>query len=116
MSPARTVVLESDIAPAAGQQVEVRGLYTPIALGRRPTAEPPPTHVAVQLADGTRVLLEPPWREPACRAAEERSVFDGRLVRAVGTILVTVPEEFEGAQTPLLPCLVDVVSVTAGDG
>lgn len=116
MSAARTVVHESDIGPAAGQQVEVRGIYTPIALGRRPSAEPAPTHVAVQLADGTRVLLEPPWRPTACRDAAERSAHDGRPVRAVGTILVSVPEEFEGAQTPLLPCLVDVVSVTAGDG
>ena len=116
MTALPAVVRESDIDRHADRRVEVRGVYTPLALGRRADRVEPPAHVAVRLIDGTLVLLEPPWHYAARRAATERSNHDGRPVRVVGTLRSTVPEEFVGAQTPLLPCLVEVESVAADTG
>jgi len=100
---------------AADTRVELRGVYTPCAVSRRPGADTPLVHVAIELADGTRVLLEPPWHPAARRSPAEHAAHDGRPVRVVGTLRATVPERVPGAQTPLLPCLVDVDSIRADD-
>ncbi len=102
------IVRESDIAAAAGGRVEVRGTYAPCHVTARPHPTGPAIHAAVELVDGTRVLLEPPYLPSAHRSDAERATHAGRPVRAVGTLLATVPEESPGAATPLLPCLVDV--------
>lgn len=90
------VTTHDQIAALDGQTATVVGTYTQVDVRRRhPRDTRPPQlagHVALTLADGRKVYLEPIWSEAALRPEDERARFDGQTVAVTGTLHATMPE------------------------
>lgn len=114
MNTPRSVASLADIQPNHGAEVTVTGIYRQVDIRRK---QKPPAqyrgHVAIELADGHRIMLEPSWSDAALRPAEERQRFDGKPVVVVGTLHATPPPPPEPVAALDMPCLSPVQRVDA---
>jgi hypothetical protein len=103
-----------DVAAHAGGPAVVRGIYTLVDVQKRPVAEPKLLgHVALKLADGTSVFLEPMWSNAAIRPEAERQAFAGKMVDASGTLHAETPEPPVPMAMIVAPCLSPVEDIRA---
>jgi hypothetical protein len=101
-----------DIQTFSGQRARVVGTYRQVDMRMR--QKPPPRyvgHAAVELSDGTRVLLEPGWSQAAIRSAEERALYDGKRVEVTGVIHQRSPSPPEPAAHVVNPTVSPVETV-----
>lgn len=101
-----------DLAELDGRPGEVEGRYTEIDVRQRPRGRPVHRgHVTLTLVDGTRVLVEPVWAEPAIRPYEERQALAGHMVRVRGTVHAEAPDDPDGAASLRLPCVAGIEEI-----
>ncbi len=89
----------------------VYGIYEEIDVRENPT--PPAVyrgHAVVRLSDGTAVYLDAPWTEGAIRSHEERIEFNGKYVKARGTLHPECPAAPSGSRP--VACLSPVGSIS----
>ena len=110
-----TVFIADEIPALDGQKVTVHGTYTQVDVRQRaPRDTRPPQldgHVALVLADGRRIYLEPSWSAVALRPAEERARLDGKAVEVVGLLHATMPEPEIPVARLTAPCILAVESM-----
>ncbi len=108
-----TITTGDDINENDGETVRVVGRYTQIDV--RKSRKPPPVytgHASLVLEDGTTVLLEPTWHKASRRPRREINRYDGQMVSAVGAISSTSPDDPSGAATLIIPCLMNIQSIS----
>lgn len=106
------VATKADVDRYDGDMVRVVGRYTEIDVRKAPTKTPAyDGHVAIELEDGTRVLLLPVWDQEAIRPPEEIAHCKDQQVVVEGTIAKTAPSSRDGRANLLMPCLLFVLSV-----
>jgi hypothetical protein len=101
-----------DVQSRSGQRVLVRGIYQQV--DSRMRRKSPPLYsgrVAIQLEDGTNVLLEPSWSPKGIRNQEERARYDGKHVEAVGVVYAAAPKPVKPVAYITGPCLSPVEEV-----
>lgn len=105
-SPGLAVVHAVDVFAKSGSLVEVFGTYRVVADGKldgddRAAA----AHAAVELADGTRVHLQPPWHADAVRGDAERTKFADQAVVVKGLLFDECPPPGDGRAYAKVACL-----------
>lgn len=112
MTQAATPVVktQADVTTFAGQTVYVEGIYEQEDV--RMMRVKPETlfagHAVIVLEDGCRVFLYAPAQAQALRPKQEIRQFEHKNVRALGSILPTIPQ---AGAVPRAPCLVDIQSI-----
>jgi len=110
------IARNTDISGHDGERVVVVGTYGQLDVRMR--QKPPPVyrgHVALTMADGNQVLLEPIWADAAIRSEEERAAWDGKEVRVTGRLYARGPEPPEPIATMVVPTLSPVESIEPAD-
>lgn len=106
----------ADVRANDGQRAAVAGTYEQVDVRQRTRGDPVYRgHAAVRLDDGTRVHLEPTWAQDAQRDDDEIERFEGRRVRAVGTVHEEPPDPPRPVAYVVAPCLCPVEQVEAVD-
>ena len=101
-----------DIAAHDRQQSRVVGRYTQIDV--RMNQHPPPRytgHVAIELDDGTQVLLYPVWDPQAQREDVEITRFEGKRIEVTGKLYTRAPENRDGNANLRIPCIKDLTDI-----
>ena len=106
----------ADLSAHDGELARVYGMYREVDARMRPSGAPRLVgHVAIELADGTRVSLLPVWDEDALRPEAEVARFRDRAVVVVGTVEKRAPEDPDGGASPLGPCFSDVKALSLAE-
>ena len=101
-----------DLIAHEGDLVDVIGTYVEVDVRQNP--EPPAVHAghaAIELQDGTQVLLYPPWDDSAARSVEEREQFRGVKVVVTGSAGRSAPPDPMGGASLEAPCFALVAGV-----
>jgi hypothetical protein len=114
---ATRVTSEDELQAAAGAVAELVGRYGQLDVRMRQKGDPVYLgHVALTLADGTLVTLEPIWSDAARRPAEEIERWDGQEVVVRGLLHAEAPEPPEPQATIVSPCVSPVEAIEAQAG
>lgn len=108
------VTTSTDVGTNDGAQVRLVGVYT--ELDARMKQDPPPVyagHVAIELADGSKVTLNPVWHKDALRPEDEIKLLRGKRVEIVGMIFKRAPADPRGGASPIGPAIFDIKSLRA---
>ena len=103
---------KEDLQRLSGKNVVLIGTY--VEIDSRMKATPPPQYTglaAVQLKDGTQIMLEPSWSLPAQRPLEERQRLAGRKVELKGTLHRRTPAPHQLRSFLVNPCVSSVVDL-----
>lgn len=106
------VTTSKDIEDNEGELVHVVGMYRLMDVRKR--ADPPPVykgHALVELEDGTRVCLMPPWSGDAIRPQEERDQYADQKVVVHGYIVGEAPPDPSGGASIVMPCMARITGV-----
>jgi hypothetical protein len=103
-----------DIESRSGQRAVVVGIYHQIDARMRHKELPMYAgQVAIQLKDGTEVLLEPSWSTAGIRNLEERTLFDGKVVEVTGVVYRQTPKPVETVTYVIGSCVSPVEDIVA---
>ncbi len=103
-SPGLAVLHAVDLFAKSGSLVEVFGTYRVVAADKLDRAAAG-DHAAVELDDGTRIHLQPPWHPDAVRADAERTRFADQAVVVKGLLFDECPPPGDGRAYAKVACL-----------
>jgi hypothetical protein len=105
------VKIKADIETYAGDTALIYGTYVEIDTRKASTSPPVYAgHAAVQLADGTQILLGAYWQDSAIRPEKERNQLRDKEVIAEGLLHPICPPNPAGASLEV-PCLYPLLYV-----
>lgn len=99
-------------AEEEGKQVRLIGRYTQVDVSY--IKQIPPAyegHVAVELDDGTGILLYPMWHPLARRPADEITRYQDKRVVVIGRFVPRAPEPPELRASLIGPCMLTIDSI-----
>lgn len=103
-----------DVFAKSGSLVEVFGTYRVVANAKLDGADPGTAELAaIELDDGTRVHLQPPWHADAVRSEAERAKFVDRPVVVKGLLFEECPPPGDGRAYAKVACLHSELSIIA---
>lgn len=99
-------------AEREGKQVRLIGRYTQVDVSYIKRLPPSYVgHVAVELDDGTGILLYPAWHPSAIRPANEITQFQDKRVVVIGKLVPTAPEPPDNSASLIGPCMLTIDSI-----
>lgn len=117
-SPGLAVVHAVDVFAKSGSLVEVFGTYRVVAADKLERADAADRaaasgHAAIELGDGTRIHLQPPWHPDAVRGDAERTKFADQAVVVKGLLFDECPPPGDGRAYAKVACLHSELAIMA---